>query len=63
MGRLKRWLAFALPTTGACDDGTAQSERIAEYDVLGIDEFILAGHPHLEEAYGFAEGVLPLLRG
>jgi alkanesulfonate monooxygenase len=25
-------------------------------------EFILSGYPHLEEAYWFAEGVLPLLR-
>ncbi|HEX3589358.1 MAG TPA: hypothetical protein VHV74_06985, partial [Pseudonocardiaceae bacterium] len=28
---------------------------------VGIDEFILSGHPHLEEAYWFGEGVLPLL--
>ncbi|WP_158243947.1 hypothetical protein [Mycobacterium sp. 4858] len=27
------------------------------------NEFILSGHPHLEEAYWFAEGVLPILRG
>jgi alkanesulfonate monooxygenase len=38
------------------------AERIAEYHELGIDEFILSGHPHLEEAYWFGEGVLPLLR-
>jgi alkanesulfonate monooxygenase len=37
------------------------AERIAEYHELGITEFILSGHPHLEEAYWFAEGVLPLL--
>ncbi len=29
---------------------------------LGIDEFILSGYPHLEEAYRFGEGVLPILR-
>ncbi|MEU6957643.1 LLM class flavin-dependent oxidoreductase [Streptomyces sp. NPDC045714] len=35
--------------------------RIVEYHRLGIDEFVLSGHPHLEEAYWFGEGVLPLL--
>ncbi|HTQ20497.1 LLM class flavin-dependent oxidoreductase [Mycobacterium sp.] len=34
---------------------------ISEYHALGFDEFILSGYPHLEEAYWFAEGVLPLL--
>ena len=34
---------------------------IGEYHSLGFDEFILSGYPHLEEAYWFAEGVLPLL--
>ncbi|MBW0018133.1 MAG: LLM class flavin-dependent oxidoreductase [Mycobacterium sp.] len=34
---------------------------IGEYYALGFDEFILSGYPHLEEAYWFAEGVLPLL--
>jgi alkanesulfonate monooxygenase len=28
---------------------------------LGIDHFILSGYPHLEEAYWFGEGVLPIL--
>jgi alkanesulfonate monooxygenase len=37
------------------------ADRIAEYHALGIDEFVFSGQPHLEEAYGFAEGVLPLL--
>lgn len=36
--------------------------RIAEYHALGFDEFILSGYPHLEEAYWFGEGVLPVLR-
>jgi len=35
--------------------------RIAEYHRLGIDEFVLSGYPHLEEAYWFGEGVLPRL--
>jgi alkanesulfonate monooxygenase len=37
------------------------AERIQEYHALGIDEFILSGYPHLEEAYWFGEGVRPLL--
>jgi alkanesulfonate monooxygenase len=37
------------------------AERINEYYELGIEEFILSGYPHLEEAYAFAEGVRPLL--
>jgi len=35
--------------------------RIKEYAEVGISEFILSGVPHLEEAYWFAEGVLPQL--
>lgn len=35
--------------------------RIEEFHRLGLDEFILSGHPHLEEAYWFGEGVLPIL--
>jgi alkanesulfonate monooxygenase len=38
------------------------AERLAEYHELGLDEFILSGHPHLEEAYAVGENVLPLLR-
>ncbi|MGO1057315.1 LLM class flavin-dependent oxidoreductase [Crossiella sp. CA198] len=37
------------------------ADRIAEYHALGIEEFVLSGHPHLEEAYWFGEGVLPVL--
>ena len=35
---------------------------ICEYHSVGFDEFILSGYPHLEEAYWFAEGVLPILK-
>jgi len=35
---------------------------IVEYHSAGFEEFILSGYPHLEEAYWFAEGVLPILR-
>jgi alkanesulfonate monooxygenase len=38
------------------------ADRIAEYHELGIDEFIFSGYPHVEEAYAFGEGVLPVLR-
>lgn len=59
------WAGIGLVRGGA---GTAlvgsHSEvaaRITEYHRLGIDEFILSGHPHVEESYWFGEGVLPLL--
>jgi alkanesulfonate monooxygenase len=38
------------------------ADRIAEYHEIGIDEFILSGYPHLEEAYQVGEGVMPVLR-
>ncbi|MGZ4490738.1 MAG: LLM class flavin-dependent oxidoreductase [Nocardioidaceae bacterium] len=38
------------------------ADRLEEYHRLGIDEFILSGYPHVEEAYWFAEGVMPILR-
>ncbi|AOR36228.1 hypothetical protein BFF78_38870 [Streptomyces fodineus] len=46
-----------------CETGGALlvAERIKEYHALGIDEFVLSGYPHLEEAYWFGEGVLPRL--
>jgi len=59
------WAGIGLVRGGA---GTALvgsheevAERIKEYHALGIDEFVLSGYPHLEEAYWFGEGVLPLL--
>ncbi len=59
------WAGIGLVRGGA---GTALvgshsevADRIEEYARLGIDEFILSGYPHLEEAYWFAEGVLPIL--
>ncbi|HYJ57162.1 MAG TPA: LLM class flavin-dependent oxidoreductase [Mycobacterium sp.] len=40
----------------------AAAAKIAEVRTVGFDEFILSGYPHLEEAYWFAEGVLPILK-
>jgi alkanesulfonate monooxygenase len=60
------WAGIGLVRGGA---GTALvgshdevAERIAEYHGLGIDEFILSGYPHLEEAYQTGEGLIPVLR-
>ncbi|MEU3856698.1 LLM class flavin-dependent oxidoreductase [Streptomyces sp. NPDC028722] len=59
------WAGIGLVRGGA---GTALvgshdevAERVREYHALGIDEFVLSGYPHLEEAYWFGEGVLPRL--
>jgi alkanesulfonate monooxygenase len=41
---------------------TEVADRVAEYFALGIDEFILSGYPHLEEAYRVGEGLMPELR-
>ena len=38
------------------------ADRLEEYHRIGIDELILSGYPHVEEAYWFAEGVKPILR-
>jgi alkanesulfonate monooxygenase len=60
------WAGVGLARGGA---GTALvgsheevADRIEEYATLGISEFVLSGYPHLEEAYWFGEGVLPVLR-
>lgn len=60
------WAGIGLVRGGA---GTALvgsydtvADRIAEYHDLGFDAFILSGYPHLEEAYWFGEGVMPVLR-
>lgn len=40
---------------------TEVADRVCEYADLGIDEFVLSAYPHLEGAYWFGEGVLPIL--
>lgn len=37
------------------------AERLKEYAALGIENFILSGYPHLEEAYRVKELLFPLL--
>ena len=60
------WAGFGLVRGGAGTGlvGSHQevADRIAEYHALGVDEFILSGYPHLEEAYQVGEGMLPILR-
>lgn len=60
------WAGIGLVRGGA---GTALvgsheevADRIQEYAELGFEEFIFSGHPHVEEAYWFGEGVMPILR-
>ncbi|MFG1275875.1 FMNH2-dependent alkanesulfonate monooxygenase [Xanthobacter autotrophicus] len=59
------WAGVGLVRGGAgtalVGDPATVAERIKEYMALGIDTFVLSGYPHLEEAYRFGEGVLPLL--
>ena len=59
------WAGVGLVRGGA---GTAMvgsyteiADLIEAYHEVGIEEFVLSGYPHLEEAYWFGEGVLPEL--
>jgi len=60
------WAGVGLVRGGAGTALVGSHEEVAnliyEYYSNGFDEFILSGYPHLEEAYWFAEGVLPILR-
>ena len=59
------WAGVGLVRGGAgtalVGDPETVAERMKEYMRAGIDTFIMSGYPHLEEAYRFAELVLPLL--
>jgi alkanesulfonate monooxygenase len=59
------WAGVGLVRGGAgtalVGDPRTVAARMKEYMALGIDTFIMSGYPHLEEAYRFAELVLPLL--
>lgn len=60
------WAGVGLVRGGAGTALVGSHEEVAglihEYHSVGFDDFILSGYPHLEEAYWFAEGVLPILR-
>lgn len=60
------WAGYGLlrPGAGAALVGSHEqvAERIEELHSLGVTHLILSGQPHLEEAYWFGEGVMPLLR-
>ena len=57
------WAGVGLVRGGAGTALVGSHQEVAnliwEYHSVGFDEFILSGYPHLEEAYWFAEGVLP----
>ena len=59
------WAGVGLVRGGAgtalVGDSDTVAERMKEYMDCGIDTFIMSGYPHLEEAYRFAELVLPRL--
>jgi alkanesulfonate monooxygenase len=60
------WAGYGLIRPGAgtalVGSHTEVADLLAEYAALGVDHFVLSGQPHLEEAYWFGEGVIPLLR-
>ena len=60
------WSGIGLMRSGAgtalVGSHTEVADLIAEYAAVGVEEFVLSGYPHVEEAYWFAEGVLPVLR-
>ncbi|GAA4075473.1 LLM class flavin-dependent oxidoreductase [Actinomadura miaoliensis] len=61
------WGGFHLlrggPAFGLVGSYAQVAARLDELIALGVDAFILAGVPHLEEAHRVGEHVLPLLRG
>jgi len=60
------WAGVGLVRGGAgtalVGDAETVAARMREYMALGIGTFIMSGYPHLEEAYRFAELVLPRLK-
>jgi alkanesulfonate monooxygenase len=59
------WAGVGLVRGGAGTSLVGSHEEVADligqYAAVGVTEFILSGYPHLEEAYWFGEGVLPVL--
>ena len=60
------WAGVGLVRGGAGTSLVGSHQEVAglieEYARAGVTEFILSGYPHLEEAYWFGEGVLPVLQ-
>ena len=61
------WSGFSLlrggPAIGIVGSYEQCAQKLDELIQLGADSFILAGTPHLEEAYRVGEEVLPLVTG
>lgn len=59
------WAGVGLVRGGAGTELVGSHEEVAdlieEYHAHGVEEFVLSGYPHLEEAYWFGEGVRPVL--
>ena len=59
------WAGVGLVRGGAgtalVGDADTVAARLLEYRALGVDNFILSGYPHLEEAYRVAELLFPRL--
>jgi alkanesulfonate monooxygenase len=59
------WAGVGLVRGGAgtalVGDADTVAKRLLEYRELGVDNFILSGYPHLEEAYRVAELLFPRL--
>ena len=59
------WAGVGLVRGGAgtalVGDADTVARRLLEYHDLGVDNFILSGYPHLEEAYRVAELLFPRL--
>lgn len=59
------WAGVGLVRGGAgtalVGDPQTVADRLQEYADLGIENFVLSGYPHLEEAYRVAELLFPLL--
>ncbi|WP_020673653.1 LLM class flavin-dependent oxidoreductase [Amycolatopsis nigrescens] len=59
------WAGIGLVRGGAGTALVGSHEEVAdlieEYHSHGVEEFVLSGYPHLEEAYWFGEGVRPEL--
>lgn len=60
------WAGVGLVRGGAgtalVGDPKTVSQRMKEYEEIGIETFILSGYPHLEESYRVAELLFPYLQ-